>query len=398
MQRISPMKTTPLWLAVLLLLASSCATDPKPTEPCTGDDCIDVADVEPEEEESCTTNVCGGCETLTAAPGDACGTCGVQVCDDGGLRCEEGTPNACGGCDSLSNTIGESCGTCGTWQCDGEEALTCMEVINSCGGCNELEGVADESCGQCGNGIWTCKGSDIIECVGDEINGCGGCATLPGIPERPCGECGGGVWTCQGTEELECVGANDKNACGGCALLNGEVGDPCGTCLSGTLQCNTDGSWLVCANQAPCDPCSSTDNNDVIASATNLGNFDDGYESNDYESALHSAADVDFLKLHVYDATISNMNVRGHLVDDSLADLCIYFARDDQRAPNLTCLAGLPSTHEGRHGCCSVSPGGEVEIKDENAAPGRDDSGTVYYRISSTLVSGCHDYHLWFGL
>lgn len=62
-------------------------------------------------------NACGGCEELSGAPGDECGTCGSLVCDGtDALECECGADPLCndegGACNCAPNAVGDGSGAC----------------------------------------------------------------------------------------------------------------------------------------------------------------------------------------------------------------------------------------------------------------------------------------------
>lgn len=88
-------------------------------------------DAPPEEHDAPgEPNACGGAAPLSAAPGDLCGMCGVQVCkgdgEEAGLTCVDPGRDACGGC-GLPENFGGACvagEACGQYVCSGGE-ITC---------------------------------------------------------------------------------------------------------------------------------------------------------------------------------------------------------------------------------------------------------------------------------
>ncbi len=245
-------------------------------------------------------NACGGCETLSAMPGEACeeaGTAGIWACDgDDAVVCRTDGANACGGTSTLTEELGAACGTCmrGTWQCDGTEAARCAGAengVNACGGCAPLAGMIGDECGECDGalacdgtnalrcvggapnlcggcevladrpgaacgttGIHACDGMDAVACVEGSRNACGGTSTLPNLPGASCGSCGDGAYVCASPELTVCVGASERNACGGCDALEGRPGTVCGT--GGTWVC--DGEEAVVCSDEPSNACGGT--------------------------------------------------------------------------------------------------------------------------------------------
>lgn len=179
------------------------------TYQCNGPDAVEcVTDAES------TPSACGACVTLAAAPGDACGTCGAFVCNDGGtLDCDDPGANTCGGCDTLVPALGTPCGACLTDEfiCDPSavnEPMCSGNTTNDCGGCADLPGVKDADCGTCDTGTWACLSDNLMECDGDvgdaAMNQCGGCTPIAvDIGER-CGRCLWSVWACDGEEDALC--------------------------------------------------------------------------------------------------------------------------------------------------------------------------------------------------
>lgn len=121
-------------------------------------------------------------------------------------------PNACGGCGTLQGSPGGACGTCGSgeWVCDSPERVVCSgdggdDALNGCGGCAPLDGVPEDPCGPCQQGRWNCDAPDRISCRGDSFNACGGCSPLEKEPGVSCGPCANGIVRCQGEEAVSCV-------------------------------------------------------------------------------------------------------------------------------------------------------------------------------------------------
>jgi len=70
-----------------------------------------------------STNACGGCQALSAAPGGACGSCGVTKCvGTDGIECAEAPEmgKACGRCKTSTNT----CASPGVTACSKEDDRT----------------------------------------------------------------------------------------------------------------------------------------------------------------------------------------------------------------------------------------------------------------------------------
>lgn len=122
------------------------------------------------------SNACGGEDTLEyegeeAEPDDACGECGVLVCDgENALTCEDPGENACGGCQELDARPGNRCttdgGEDGLWECDGGDAVQCVEAdINACGGTEPLDAQPGESCGACLLDTYECDGINTVSCT-----------------------------------------------------------------------------------------------------------------------------------------------------------------------------------------------------------------------------------------
>jgi hypothetical protein len=91
-----------------------------------------------------------------------CEPSGAEVCDGVDNDCDgsvdDGVANACGGCSTLGATPGDACGSgCGTVVCSGTDATTCNDPgLNACGACGP------EPAEVCGNGFdEDCNGSDL---------------------------------------------------------------------------------------------------------------------------------------------------------------------------------------------------------------------------------------------
>lgn len=211
-------------------------------------------------------NACGGCDPLTATPGDSCGGCaGAWQCSgQNSLVCNDPGQNDCGGCAALANPPGEPCtrsdGSVGIFACQTPDTTTCQANA----ACGDGSGpVIGTRCGAGGTGSWTCV-DNVPACTGaTPTNACGGFAGLvyAGVPSSPgdtCGAFGDGVLTCAGSDVLVCSGATVANACGGAFALTEQVGDPCGACGTGTFACSVAGG-LTCAEQDinACGGCSA---------------------------------------------------------------------------------------------------------------------------------------------
>ena len=223
---------------------------------------------------------CGGCglscEGEAATTACVGGSCQIVVCYDGFVDCngeaEDGCEasadrlNLCGGCNVLGGAPGDACGTCGTgtYVCDGVDSVRCVgdegeDATNRCGGCAPLEAAPGDRCGTCNSGTWACDGEEGLRCAGDSgpgvLNDCGGCTDLPVELGDSCGTCGSGGWACNGLDSVLCVddaGEDARNDCGGCRELEFSTGSACGPCVDGTWLCNGINA-LVCSGAAP-DP------------------------------------------------------------------------------------------------------------------------------------------------
>ena len=195
------------------------------------------------------TNVCGGCGTLSGAPGDKCGSCGVLACSGADLTCTgDHAKNECGGCATLTGHKGDSCCGGGTLGCSTDgNALICSSSGNACGGCSVLDHPPGTACsgGVCGTSKYQCSGKEATTCVDP-------------VPPTPafgssCGTCG--TYGCNvAGDALVCTGDHPKNACLGCATLTATPGAACGTC--GKVTCATvDTTTCTEASPAPGTGC-----------------------------------------------------------------------------------------------------------------------------------------------
>lgn len=217
----------------------------------TGDAQPDADAAATDGDASCTPNECGGCATLSAAPGAACGDCGdgKWTCDGvDALKCEGATAlNACGGCADLANAPGAPCGTCGTskYVCAADAKSTACakpDDRNACGGCTSLPTLG-ATCGRCSSGEYVCDGTDAVKCD-DPV------PVFAISPGTPCGTCKTKTYTCTADKkDTVCAGPDDVNACGGCGTLAGVPGATCGTC--GKWSCSGDKASVACAEASP---------------------------------------------------------------------------------------------------------------------------------------------------
>jgi hypothetical protein len=194
------------------------------------------------------TNVCGGCGSLSGAPGDKCGSCGVLACSGTDLTCSGDHPkNECGGCATLTGHKGDSCCGGGTLGCSSDDnALVCSTSGNSCGGCTVLDHPKDTPCGGvCGTAKYACTSSDTTACSDP----------VPSTPSlgSPCGTCGTYACNVSGTA-LVCTGDHPHNACGGCATLSPPKDAACGTCGKETCA-SPDTTTCTEATPAPLTGC-----------------------------------------------------------------------------------------------------------------------------------------------
>lgn len=219
-----------------------------------------------------SSNDCGGCAPLAAAPLGGCtvdGDTGLWVCaTPDAVECvvDSTATNPCGGeseltWDGAPAVLGTPCGAGlgGALICASPDAVECSspEPANTCGGSAELAGAPGDGCtlaSICGpaSGAWRCADAalaatlgiepfDGVVCVVDgppAFNACGGCEALSDEPGTGCE--GDGVWICDGANDLFCLSdpeSCDRNACGGCEELGGSIGESCGLCDAGSLAC-----------------------------------------------------------------------------------------------------------------------------------------------------------------
>jgi hypothetical protein len=235
-------------------------------------------------------NACGGCSPLSAAPGDACGPCGLLVCEgQEALRCVSGAINNCGAC-GASNVTGLNQVCTGANGCaartgcaDGGVGVACLEVPkNNCGKCGaaDVANVGGRCVGDGGcQGTWACNAAGTAAvCLGGAKNNCGSCASadVPGVGDRctlPPPACGVNVCDDVGTGTV-CVAATAdpdldglKGPCDNCPLMSNPaqvdtdgdgVGDACDNCriVPNPSQADTDGDSLGDA----CDNCPNVAN------------------------------------------------------------------------------------------------------------------------------------------
>lgn len=203
-----------------------------------------------------TVNACGGCDTLPAAIGAPCGTCGTYQCSGTSFVCRGDTPNPCGGCTPLAHPIGSPCGTCGTWQCSGtDESETCSGESPRCGGscCQPGETCVNGHCCEnpCGS---TCCG-DGQSCINGQCLSCSGftlCLRCNG-DELSCqlGDRDTSTWCCPGNEV--CANSGTNGACCAAPCSNNGLGNPNGCEQYTDVTCLIEESGVgYCENSDQC--------------------------------------------------------------------------------------------------------------------------------------------------
>lgn len=107
------------------------------------------------------TNVCGGCGAIpptAGTPGAPCGACGTLTCsaDKNSVVCTDPGLNSCGGCATLKAEPGTACGsgTCGVTVCSGTERVTCAPPKYPVGA----------QCGLCGTSSYACASPGQTTC------------------------------------------------------------------------------------------------------------------------------------------------------------------------------------------------------------------------------------------
>jgi len=167
-------------------------------------------------------------DAMLADGGIADGT--VQDVAGRDLLAEAGSSDA--GCGPETPNYGEACGQCGLYICDLEDQLICFDPgPNGCGVCGDLDdsaGTPGTGCGSCG--LVACAVDGLAtECTGEHPpNECGGCAVINpdgGVVGRPyrgppgasCSSCGTGNWRCTADQnDLACFRGRGPTSCGGC--------------------------------------------------------------------------------------------------------------------------------------------------------------------------------------
>ncbi len=173
--------------------------------------------------------------------------------------------------------------------------------------------------------------------------------------------------------------------------------------MTGELVCNGDGSALECEQIVACTPCMN-ENNGTIATATVLPNRTDSDNVAIIQMGdLSSVSDIDIYRVHVEDGAFGTLDITADLKGLEVDyDLCVFWTRDDEAATDVECSEGVASTHteSGLQGCCSVNAGtatDSIYLEDNTGGWGDDDSGTVYYVITSPgFDPGCFNYTLEF--
>ena len=147
-------------------------------------------------------------QTYTCYPGPN-NTANVGECHGGSYLCDsKGMPGDCKGavlpkpeiCDGLDN------------DCNGQSD---ENVTNACGGCSVLDHQPGDSCSGCG--VYTCMGTDAIDCPAGMPNNCGECNVpdITGLGQA----CTSGVTGCMGHTECP-VDGGASAACSGDAVSN----------------------------------------------------------------------------------------------------------------------------------------------------------------------------------
>ena len=301
---------------------------------------------------SCTCLLWNADETRACSNSNVYGTCeGFETCD----------PSPGGGwlaCDAVI-----------------AEPETCDGVDNDC------DTLTDEDADICDDGLF-CNGLEVCDAAE-------GCAAGP----PPCPGPDGDADCSESCDESgqNCTG-NDPDA-SGC-----DDGDPCtlgDICQSG-----------FCTSTPIVD---GYENNDTRASASNLGNIEDGDEfpAGTTMASLYEAGDVDWYKFHVADTPIGSSQPRVDLAGipaGSNYELCIYFECDDPgNSQGAQCTQGYFSTYDGLPGCCSANSGSQNERVSltpecDNSIISDDTSGWVYVRVYSAIpVWSCSNYSLPWG-
>ena len=162
-----------------------------------------------------------GCGPGTPFYGEACGDCGLYVCDmEDNLICYDLGFNLCGVCGDLDQSAGrldENCGSCGLIACSDDGLSTlCQDEHphNICGGCEEIAGSSPSD-------LPADAGLDAEAGFAEDASPVEDAGLLPilhrGPPGATCSSCGTGEWRCSADQNnLVCYHGRGLTACGSC--------------------------------------------------------------------------------------------------------------------------------------------------------------------------------------